>query len=231
LPCGGPDVDLDAGRLNVRRSLETHKGVTRTKPPKTARSARTIALPPFVIDVLRNEQERSGLRREGADDWIFTRADGAPWEPGAFSLAFARFIKGAKLPHVRFHDLRHSFGTLASASGVDLQTVSRALGHESTAITSHIYLHAIEALQEDAAARIDALLGNAVTSALAKPVGAAIPRKAQGDTEGRSGTEALPNVEESVPRPCHVTTPALKKVRQMKIFLVAPTGIEPVFPP
>ena len=68
---------------------------------------------------------------------------------------------------MRFHDLRHSFGTLALASGVDLQTVSRALGHESTAITSRIYLHAIEALQEDAAARIDALLGNAVTSALA----------------------------------------------------------------
>jgi Phage integrase family len=155
-----------------------------------------------------------------------------PWEPAAFSVAFARFIKGAKLPHVRFHDLCHSFGTLALASGVDLQTVSRALGHESTAITSRIYLHAIDALQEDAAARIDALLGNAVTSALAKPVGATTLRQAQGDTEGRSGTKALPNVEQSVPRPCQVTTPALKKkVRQMKLFLVAPTGIEPVFPP
>jgi integrase len=39
------DVDLDARLLNVRRSLEIHKGVTRAKPPKTSRSARTIALP------------------------------------------------------------------------------------------------------------------------------------------------------------------------------------------
>ena len=78
-------------------------------------------------------------------------------------------MKRAKLPHVRFHDLRHSFGTLALASGVDVQTVSRALGHESTAITSRIYLHAIDTLQDDAAARIDALLGNAVTSALSTP--------------------------------------------------------------
>jgi integrase len=62
--------------------------------------------------------------------------------------------------------LRHSFGTLALASGVDLQTVSRALGHESAAITSRIFVHAIEALQTDAAARVDALLGDAVKAAI-----------------------------------------------------------------
>jgi len=231
------DVDLDARRLTVHRSLETVKGVTRTKPPKTARSARTIALPPFVVDVLHSEQERQrerprtvGVKRDD-DDCIFTRGDGASWEPGAFSLAFARFVKGAKLPHVRFHDLRHSFGTLALASGVDLQTVSRALGHESTAITSRIYLHAIEALKEDAAARIDALLGNAVTSALAKPIGAVTLRQAQGDTEGRHGAKVLPHVEQSVPQRCHVTPPAIKNARQMERFRIAPTGIEPVFPP
>ena len=53
------DINLDARRLTVRRSLETVKGVTRTKPPKTARSARTIALPPFVVGAL-----REGLRHQ-----------------------------------------------------------------------------------------------------------------------------------------------------------------------
>ena len=211
------DVNLDARRLTVHRSLETVKGVTRTKPPKTARSARTIALPPFVAEILREEHQRQELReargiKRNEDGWAFARPDGSPWEPGAFSLAFARFVKRVKLPHVRFHDLRHSFGTLALASGVDLQTVSRALGHESTAITSRTYLHAIESLNEDAAARIDALLGNTVTSAFAQP---GIPSKAV----------------ESVPRPCHVARSTLKNARQMKLFVVAPTGIEPVFPP
>jgi integrase len=138
------DLDLDARRLTVRRSLETIEGVTRTKPPKTARSARTIALPPFVGNILRAERKKQaelrlllGLGRED-DGWVFVRSDGSQWEPGAFSLAFARFVKRAELPHIRFHDLRHSFGTLALASGVDLQTVSRALGHESAAITSRI---------------------------------------------------------------------------------------------
>ena len=205
------DVNLDTRRLTVRRSLETVEGVTRTKPPKTARSARTIVLPPFVAEVLReelNHQER--LRRASVtklteDGWVSVRADGSRWEPGAFSLSFARFVKRVKLPHIRFHDLRHSFGTLALASGVDLQTVSRALGHESTAITSRIYLHAIEALQDDAAGRIDALLGNAVTSAIARTRVPASPtvtlRQAQDN-------------KESVPQRCHVTPPTPKNARK-----------------
>jgi hypothetical protein len=102
----------------------------------------------------KSDQVSLAKRNEGG--WVFARPDGSPWEPAAFSLAFARFIKSSKLPHVRFDDLRHSFATLALASGADLQTVSRALGHESTAITSRIYLHAIESLNEGAAARIDA---------------------------------------------------------------------------
>ena len=211
------DVNLDARRLTVHRSLETVKGLTRTKPPKTARSARTIALPPFVAEILREEQHRQELReargiKPNGGGWVFTRPDSSPWEPGAFSLAFARFVKSAKLPHVRFHDLRHSFGTLALASGVDLQTVSRALGHESTAVTSRIYLHAIESLNEHAAARIDALLGKAVTSAVAQP---RIPSKCA----------------ESVPQRCHAPSSQTRNAHKIKHFVVAPTGIEPVFPP
>ena len=209
------DIDLVAHRLTVRRSVETVKGVTRTKPPKTARSARTIALPPFVVDVLRDEYAKHELLRGRAPDestWVFVRGDGSQWEPGAFSLAFARFVKNAKLPHVRFHDLRHSFGTLALASGVDLQTVSRALGHESVAITSRIYVHTIEALQADAAARIDAMLGSAVTSALGKQTG---PLK----------------LSDSVPQACHATSFIKKKAHKCGPNVVAPTGIEPVFPP
>lgn len=206
------DIDLRAKRLTVRRSVETVKGVTRTKPPKTSRSARTIALPPFVADVLRDERARQEMQRDRAvkpDGGVFVRADGSQWGPGVFSLAFARFVKNAKVPHVRFHDLRHTFGTLALASGVDLQTVSRALGHESTAITSRIYVHAIEALQEDAAARIDALLGTAVKTALEKPL---------------SPTKPV----ESVPQRCHATPLPIKNARKFKHFFIAPTGIEPV---
>jgi hypothetical protein len=94
---------------------------------------------------------------------------------------------------------------------------------ESAAITSRIYAHAIEALREDAAARIDALLGGAVSSALAKPLvgpdlGVTL-RQAQGDT-GSAG------VGESVPQRRHAPSSQTKNARRFVRFVVAPTGIE-----
>jgi len=215
------DINLEARRLIVRRSVETIAGITRTKPPKTIRSARTISIPPFVADVLGSARAAQAQRRldlglgKDPDGWVFTRGDGSAWEPGAFSLHFARLVKRAKLPHVRFHDLRHTFATSAISSGVDLQTVSRALGHESTAITSRVYLHAVQSLQDDAAARIDMMLGQAV-----------------GD-----GFKPLTNVTAKPPRMiagplrAHALPSATKKARGYGLSVVAPTGVEPVSPP
>lgn len=130
------DVDLEAA-LTVRRSVETVNGVTRTKSPKTARSARTLALPPFVVELLRRHRAQQGERRlllglgRDNENWIFTRADETAWAPHVFSMTFARLVKASGMSHVRFHDLRHTVGTLALASGVDLKTVSMALGHSS----------------------------------------------------------------------------------------------------
>ncbi len=216
------DVDLDAARLTVRRSVETVDGVTRTKPPKTARSARSIALPPFVVDVLRRRHAEQlerrlllGLGRNDGDGWVFTRADETPWEPGAFSLAFARLVKRAKLRHIRFHDLRHSFGTLAIESGVDLKTVSAALGHSTIAMTANTYVHAIEALHRDAATRIDTLLGRAVSDAIRLPA--------------EIGADSVP--KGAVPQRCHKRSVTKKKARGYGLSVVAPTGVEPVSPP
>jgi len=206
------DIDLDAGLLWVRRSVETIKGVTRSKPPKTARSARTIALPTFVVDALRRNRTDQTQRRlilgigRDEDTPVFTRADEAAWEPGAFSLAFARLVKRAKLRHVRFHDLRHSFGTLALQSGVDLKTVSSALGHSAISTTANVYLHAVESMQHEAAARINALLGASIGQALAS--------SGDGSPLG------------SVPQRCHTTPIQSKNARQIGRFVVAPTGIE-----
>jgi len=166
------DVDLEEARIHVRRSVETIDGVIRTKPPKTARSARTLTVPAFVVDVLRRAWTTQAQRRlnlgfgRSDDGWVFTRADESQWEPGTFSLHFARLVKAHKITHVRFHDLRHTFGTLALASGVDLKTVSAALGHSTIGMTANTYLHAVESLQRDAAARIDTMLGDAVSTAL-----------------------------------------------------------------
>ena len=52
-----------------------------------------------------------------------------------------RVLKRAGLPKVRFHDLRHTFATLALQNGVDIKTVSGMLGHFSAGFTLDTYAH------------------------------------------------------------------------------------------
>ncbi len=208
------DIDVGASRLTVRRSIETVNGVTHEKAPKTVQSSRMISLPPFVSDALRRRKVQQTERRlilglgKNEDCYVFTRADESPWEPGAFSLHFARLVQRHRLPHVRFHDLRHTFGTLALASGVDLKSVSTALGHSTISMTANTYVHAVEALRQDAAARLDLLLGSTVLQAVGK----------------RKVTDS----KLTVPQRCHVTPHLKKKAHIYGPNLVAPTGIEPV---
>lgn len=69
--------------------------------------------------------------------------------------------KAAKLPRIRFHDLRHTHATLALAAGVHPKVVSERLGHASITITLDTYSHAIPAMPETAAALVASLVFDA----------------------------------------------------------------------
>ncbi|HJP70553.1 MAG TPA: site-specific integrase [Candidatus Limnocylindria bacterium] len=68
-------------------------------------------------------------------------------------------LKAAGLPLIRFHDLRHTAATLMLSAGVNPKIASEMLGHASVAFTLDRYSHVIPTMQEDAARRMDALLG------------------------------------------------------------------------
>ena len=67
-------------------------------------------------------------------------------------------MKAAKLPRIRFHDLRHTQATLALAAGVHPKVVSERPGHASVTITLDTYSHAIPAMQETAASLVASLI-------------------------------------------------------------------------
>lgn len=62
-----------------------------------------------------------------------------------------KILKGAELPHIRFHDLRYTFSTLALQNGVDVKTVSSMLGHYDVGFTLRTYTHATRQKQDEAA--------------------------------------------------------------------------------
>lgn len=163
------DIDLSAGRLSVRRALQRQRGnglvfVT----PKTARSRRTIILSKWAVSVLREHRSRQLEQRLAAgplwqdDDLVFCGALGRPLDPSTESGRFSDTLKRAGLPHVRFHDLRHTAATLLLGQGTHPKVVSEMLGHGSIALTLDTYSHLVPALHEQAAAAMDSLFGAAM---------------------------------------------------------------------
>lgn len=170
------DIDLDAGVLHVRRSLEVLDGTPRFKDPKTARGRRTIALPGLMVEILREHQDKQKHEKETLGegyhdgDLVCCRADGLPVIYNIHKR-FAKILDDAKLPKVRFHDLRHGHATALMGLGVNPKVVSERLGHSGIAITLQTYSHVLPEMQREAADKLDGVFG----------------RPAPGATEGNVG--------------------------------------------
>ena len=71
---------------------------------------------------------------------------------------FQRLLKDAGLPHLRFHDLRHSTATILLAAGVPANVVQELLGHSHISVTLGIYGHVTPSMHEEAVNRIGKML-------------------------------------------------------------------------
>ena len=151
------DMDFQTGVLNVSKQVNAVKGELQFSTPKTKSSIRKIVLPPALLEVLR-EYKKTVVSR-----WMFPspmKYD-MPISPGVAERQLSRILELAGCKHVRFHDLRHTFATLALQSGMDIKTLSAMLGHVSAATTLDIYTHITDDMQRQAAANIDRGIGKA----------------------------------------------------------------------
>ena len=85
-----------------------------------------------------------------------------PHVPGQRVAHAAPRLKRAGLPKVRFHDLRHTFATLALQNGVDVKTVSSMLGHYSAGFTLDTYAHVTTSAKREAAKTMGSILSGTV---------------------------------------------------------------------
>ena len=89
---------------------------------------------------------------------MFPNPNGSPISPDSVNNMLKRVLKRAGIPRVRFHDLRHTFATLALQNGVDIKTVSGMLGHFSAGFTLDTYAHVTTAAQKEAARTMESVL-------------------------------------------------------------------------
>jgi integrase len=164
LGLGWPDVDLSAGVLTVRRSLQRVNGVIDFVEPKTLRSRRTVSVPASVGDLLRRHRQRqAGERLKAGSVWqendlVFTTGTGRPLDGTNVTRRFQRLLAAAGIPQRRFHDLRHSCATVLLAQGVAARVVMEILGHSQILVTQNTYTHVLPEMHRDAARLMDGFL-------------------------------------------------------------------------
>ncbi len=162
------DVSLDTAQLSVRRSLQQIGRAILFHEPKTAKSRRTIALPPVTVAALRRHRAKQAAERlalgESYDDQdlVLAGPQGSPWRPDSICTLYGAIVKRAGLKHVRFHDLRHSHATQLLRLGIPAKVVSERLGHATIGITLDTYSHVLPGMQEEAAAKVDVALRAAI---------------------------------------------------------------------
>ena len=159
------DVDLTAGRIAVKRSLEQTNAMTRLKPPKTNAGRRTVTLPRITIEALRRHQIKQteqfmalGVGRD-PERMVFTNEVGGFVNPRSFSNSFDRIIDKAGVTKVSLHALRHTHATNLLEAGTHPKVVSERLGHSSVAITLDVYSHVTETMQAEVAQTVQDIYG------------------------------------------------------------------------
>ena len=151
------DIDLEHGDLRVRRQIARINGKVVEAPLKTKNAYRTLPLAEDTISILKEQK-----KKVGNSPWVFPSATGGPISPDSVLHMLHRVLKRAGLPQVRFHDLRHTFATLALQNGVDIKTVSGMLGHFSAGFTLDTYAHVTTSAQKAAANTMGKLLSGSV---------------------------------------------------------------------
>ena len=142
------DIDLDAATITVARSLEQTTGSLRFKAPKTKHGRRKITIPPWMVAELRlhkaRQQERRlklGIGRAPDEGLVFSKWNGQPRAPHSVSQKFRTIMAEIAIEGVTLHSLRHTHASQLIASGMDVLTISRRLGHGSPVITLKTYGH------------------------------------------------------------------------------------------
>ena len=152
------DLDVEAKTISVTKQVNRINGELVVSQPETQNSVRTLAIPQQAVDLLVEEH-----KKHPGNPYLFpSPKTGTMFDPDSFRHTHDKILKVIGAEHIRFHDLRHTFATLSLKNGVDVKTLSGALGHYDAGFTLSTYTHATAEMKRGAADTI----GNVISQAM-----------------------------------------------------------------
>ena len=160
------DIDMERRVLQVLRTVDyIYPFGYVENEPKTKTGKRLIDLPEFSIAFLRQHKVKQHEQRlKAGEKWenrdlVFPDLTGGYMSPSHLDDDFGKLVKGAGLPHLPFHDLRHSAATILISMGVHAKVIQELLGHSDIAITLGIYGHLFPTMGQGVAEKWDGVFG------------------------------------------------------------------------
>jgi integrase len=140
-------IDFDRNMLTIKHTVVKHLSIVEKDTTKTASSYRSFPLVAdirrMLLDLIAVEEKNRRLFGNAYNEngYIFKWDNGIPLRPDYVTSKFRKLLKQHKLPHIRFHDLRHSCASLLISKGFGLKDVQEWLGHADISMTANIYAH------------------------------------------------------------------------------------------
>lgn len=157
-------VDFTHGLITICQTAVRVENGLLIKETKTSAGRRTLSMSPAVAKILKAwRAEQNTERLKLGELWqdggaVFTQWNGARMHIETPTGWFSTFLKRHDLPHIRFHDLRHTGASLLISAGMDIETVKKRLGHSKASTTMDIYGHAYQKNDERASLIIEQIL-------------------------------------------------------------------------
>lgn len=134
-------IDFETCTLSIENTRTMVGKNVVEKAPKTEKSTRQLHLAAPLIPVLLEQQAKQKKHPNLRADFVVTMDNGRPFKPNYLSESFHEHLIKNGMKLVRFHDLRHSFASIANESGMLMNDISAAMGHSNISVTSGIYTH------------------------------------------------------------------------------------------
>jgi integrase len=140
-------IDFEAKTMTIRHTVSKVTEVVAKDKTKNASSRRTFPLTPDALEIFKaakcqEQQYRLAFGREYQENnYVFKWPDGHPYSPDYISERFRNLLKKHNLPHIRFHELRHSCASMLLSMGWNLKDIQEWLGHSDIKMTANLYSH------------------------------------------------------------------------------------------